>query len=300
MNVPTGTQPLIALHIGQTQDQPEIVVSAEVFTAPKNHQEVKRLKDQVAQLKKSNKTFKSQAKAHEQAIVLADALHQEQIKGIQQKAEHLFDIAGDQIKEHEITMAVEGRITDFACGNFGWGSDTLIRFDQLKHPDEMPKDIPHRLGQCRTLEQLGDESENSYRLFVQKHKGISMWEGVEKGDPRVHEKMIVKPAFRMNIQEWMRLGGANRHWFASWKWCEWTWITEHLPVPTLSCATAVKLMNIIIMGEKAMMGICNKPKHEVGSLEKECLENPKLLQARETIHGHIIKLWEKVLTDDVD
>ena len=271
MNVPTGTQPLIALHIGQTQDQPEVVVSAEVFTAPKNHQEVKRLKDQVAQLKKSNKTFKKQTKVHEQAVVLADALHQEQIAmshdlmtRLKEETFQVLEKGASQIKEHEITMAVEGRITDFACGNFGWGSDTLIRFDQLKHPSEMPKDIPHRLGQCRTLEQLGDKSENSYRLFVQKHKGISMWEGVEKGDPRVHEKMIVKPAFRMNIQEWMRLGGANRHWFASWKWCEWTWITEHLPVPTLSCATAVKLMNIIIMGEKAMMGICNKPKHVVG------------------------------------
>ena len=245
MNV-APSRPIVAVQVNpvETWAQPTVVVNAEICpqTPPQQDtQRVQKLQDQVAQLKKSNKNFKREVK--KQKKVLEEKQKDEDLavacfrQTISEMEEHIKE-EQNVVIDHQQTMYVESAITDYCLSKT---NDTLLTFDALKHPSEMPQgdEVPEAMEtHGHSLDQLDciisedavmvGENPDGYRFKVQKTKGISQWEGIDENSPLVHEKMVVKPSFVLNVENYLSLGGQGRHWLATWKWCEWTHVCDNL------------------------------------------------------------------------
>ncbi len=250
MNTPAG-RPIVAVQVNPAQlwaEQPTVVVNAEICAEPpqQDPQQVKRLKDQVAQLKKSNKdykkNFKMLSKSTEDLQKVAEATA-ETAKEAEDKfktAVVRWDREREQSEAHTKTMWVESSITDYCLSK---ANETMLSFDTLRHPTEMPQgdQIPKAMRLNKHLfdrlnaktKKVGEDlmvgdNPDGYRFTVQKVKGVPQWDGVEEDDPMVNPQMVVNPQFTTTAKDYLSLGGHGRHWFASWKWCEWTHVCDDM------------------------------------------------------------------------
>ena len=235
MNTPAG-RPIVAVQVNPAQlwaEQPTVVVNAEICPDPvqQDPQNVVRLKDQVAQLKKANKEHKKNFK------MLSKTQQDCQFKF--EQAVVRWDVEREHAERHTNTMWVESTITDYCLTK---KNETIISFDCLKHPSEMPSKLSpevrkwggDRLDQldAKTKKDGEDlpicDNPDGYRYTVQKVKGVPQWDGIEEDDPRVNPKMVVHPQFTMTAQDYLSGGGHTRHWLATWNWAGWTTVCDKI------------------------------------------------------------------------
>jgi len=232
-------QPIVAVQVNPSQlwaEQPSVIVTAEVAcepVAPRDTADNQRLKDQVAQLKKSNKdhkkNFKMLSKTTEECVQKLEKQEEFFRKNLR-FSHHRLNELNDQAKHFALTGLVEGGFTDRALG-FGCGgvdATEILTFDLLKHPDEMPQNQGLVDELCEQFagsifDKLNADLGDYYRWTAQTSQGMFQWgmKHSEENDKRLSKNMFVQPSFDILATDYIQCGGVVRHFLCGWDWARY-------------------------------------------------------------------------------
>jgi hypothetical protein len=106
----THGQPIVAVQVNPTQiwaDQPSVIVTAEIAPAPEqtgngnDKEQIRRLQDQINQLKKSNKTFKTELRQEKKEVTVITKKAEKRLDDLCQYLERQ-DKIGDLVNQMEV------------------------------------------------------------------------------------------------------------------------------------------------------------------------------------------------------